>query len=116
MTCSNHPNFVFTAATCIFPYMAVQMFARTALRAATKPALAPIRLRAAYATAATSDPAQFSASAVEAMNPRGVEISKAQRIADQGFISGMSDELLSSVKALTDAPVSQQSEIHLSYG
>jgi hypothetical protein len=93
------------------------MFARTALRVAVKPALAPIRLRAAYATAATSDPAQFSASAVEAMNPRGVEISKAQQIAEQGFISGMCMvDMLYDSMALTDTSASQPSATRLSYG
>lgn len=62
------------------------MFARTALRAVSKPANFTQRLT--YATAATSSPAHFSASAVEAMNPRGVEISKAQKIAENGLVSG----------------------------
>ena len=55
------------------------MLARTALRAATKPASLSLTLRAA---------STFSARETEAMNPRGIEISKAQRIAEDGFISG----------------------------
>jgi len=55
------------------------MLARQALRVASKPAF--------YSTAIRSA-STFSASAVEAMNPHGIEISKAQRIAEDGFISG----------------------------
>lgn len=55
------------------------MLARTVLRAATKPTLFSHTLRAA---------STFSASAVEAMNPHGIEISKAQRVAKDGFVSG----------------------------
>lgn len=66
------------------------MFARSALRAASKPtaAASPFIQRFAYATAATSHPAHFSAQAVEQANPHGMEISKAQRIAEDGFWSG----------------------------
>ena len=65
------------------------MFARTALRAATRPATSlSLSQRLTYATTATSNPQHFSASAVEAMNPHGLEISKAQRIAEDGFVSG----------------------------
>ena len=68
------------------------MFARTALRAATRPA--PIlsqRLTyatAGAATASTSSPQHFSASAVEGMNPHGLEISRAQRVSEDGLVSG----------------------------
>jgi cysteine synthase A len=55
------------------------MLARTALRAATKPVAFSLTLRAASA---------FSAREVEAMNQHGIEISKAQRIAKDGFVSG----------------------------
>ena len=55
------------------------MLARTALRAATKPAAISLNLRAA---------STFSAREVEAMNQHGIEISKAQRIAKDGFVSG----------------------------
>ena len=55
------------------------MLARTALRAATKPGALTATLRFA---------STFSAAATEAMNPHGIEISKAQRVAKDGFISG----------------------------
>lgn len=67
------------------------MFARRALRAATRPAT--LNQRLCYATAATSSPAHFSATAVHNMNPHGLEISKAQRIAEDGLISGMSNTI-----------------------
>ncbi|KAK0945059.1 Cysteine synthase 1 [Friedmanniomyces endolithicus] len=78
------------------------MFARTALRAVTRPATINRTVRLGYATAATSDPSQFSASAVEAMNPRGVEISKAQRIAEDGFISAIGNTPLLRLKKLSE--------------
>ena len=57
------------------------MFARTAVRAVTKPsAFRSVR------TAVTIAP---SASEVHAMNPHGLEISKAQGIAKNGLVSGM---------------------------
>jgi len=62
------------------------MFARTALRAAGKPVA--LTQRFGYATAATSSPAHFSAQAVEQTNAHGMEISRAQRIATDGFVSG----------------------------
>jgi cysteine synthase A len=55
------------------------MLARTALRAATKPTAISLTLRAA---------STFSAREAEAMNQHGIEISKAQRIAKDGFVSG----------------------------
>lgn len=66
------------------------MFARHSLRAVSRPAptASSALQRFAYATAATSHPAHFSAQAVEDANPHGMEISKAQRIAENGFVSG----------------------------
>ena len=55
------------------------MLARTALRVATRPAAISISIRAA---------STFSARDAEAMNQHGIEISKAQRIAKDGFVSG----------------------------
>ena len=56
------------------------MFARTALRTAARPvAFTPSRIRLA---------STFSATKTDAMNPHGVEISKAQRVAQEGFVSG----------------------------
>ncbi|KAK3109938.1 Cysteine synthase 1 [Teratosphaeriaceae sp. CCFEE 6253] len=78
------------------------MFTRTALRVATRPAPALRPLRSGYATAATSDPSHFSAAAVEKMNPHGVEISKAQRIAENGFISAIGNTPLIRLKKLSD--------------
>lgn len=57
------------------------MFARTALRTATKPTAAFTASRIRLAST-------FSAAKTDAMNPHGVEISQAQRIAQQGFVSG----------------------------
>jgi len=57
------------------------MFARNVLRGVYKPAALSSTLRSA---------STFSAASVEAMNPRGLEIAKAQRIAHDGFVSGMS--------------------------
>lgn len=54
------------------------MFARNALRVASKPAFTTKSLRTLTTSSATSDN----------MNPHGVEISKAQRIAQDGFVSG----------------------------
>ncbi|KAK5133894.1 Cysteine synthase 1 [Meristemomyces frigidus] len=76
------------------------MFARTALRAATRPA-STLTQRLAYATAATADPQHFSASAVEAMNPHGLEISRAQRIAEDGFCSAIGNTPLLRLKQLS---------------
>jgi cysteine synthase len=63
------------------------MFSRTAVRAATRSVFSTQRLR--YATAATSDPKHFSAKAVDMVNPHGIEISKAQRVAQNGFVDGV---------------------------
>lgn len=54
------------------------MFARSALRHSAK----------SFSTASFRSASTFSASAAEAMNPHGIEISKAQRIAQDGFVSG----------------------------
>lgn len=54
------------------------MFARNALRVASKPAFTTKSLRTLTTSSATSDN----------MNPHGVEISKAQRVAQDGFVSG----------------------------
>jgi cysteine synthase A len=64
------------------------MFARNALRAASRPAFTTKSFRSASSLAATA----------ESMNPHGIEISKAQRIAQDGFVSGMKT-LLSLSKA-----------------
>jgi hypothetical protein len=55
------------------------LLARQALRAAKR----PVRFNYAFRAAST-----YSASAIEAMNPHGVEISKAQRVAQNGLVSG----------------------------
>lgn len=55
------------------------MFARNALRAVSKPAFTTKSLRTLTTSSTASDN----------MNPHGVEISKAQRIAQDGFVSGM---------------------------
>jgi cysteine synthase A len=55
------------------------MFARNALRAASRPAFTTKSFRSASSLASTA----------ESMNPHGIEISKAQRIAQDGFVSGM---------------------------
>merc|ERR1712230_162823 len=54
-----------------------------------------------YATAATSHPAHFSAQAVEQANPHGMEISKAQRIAEDGFWSAIGNTPLIKMNALS---------------
>ncbi|KAI7569535.1 Cysteine synthase [Hortaea werneckii] len=79
------------------------MFARSALRAASKPtaAASPLLQRFTYATAATSHPAHFSAQAVEQANPHGMEISKAQRIAEDGFWSAIGNTPLIKMNALS---------------
>lgn len=70
------------------------MLTRQVIRAARY----PVRLNVALRSAST-----FSASATEAMNPHGIEISKAQRIAKDGFVSGMSYfNVLILAEALTD--------------
>ncbi|KAK3707339.1 Cysteine synthase 1 [Vermiconidia calcicola] len=68
------------------------MLARTALRAVTKPTAFIIPLRAA---------STFSAAATEAMNPHGIEISKAQRVAKDGFISAIGNTPLIKLKQLS---------------
>ncbi|KAK4622540.1 Cysteine synthase 1 [Fulvia fulva] len=67
------------------------MFARTALRAVTKPA-AFTSIRQASALAGN----------VEAMNPRGIAISSAQRIAQNGFISAIGNTPLIRMKKLSE--------------
>ncbi|KAK4544172.1 Cysteine synthase 1 [Oleoguttula mirabilis] len=76
------------------------MFARTAIRAAIRPASLTQRL--GYATAATSSPAHFSASAVDSMNPHGLEISRAQRIAEDGLVSAIGNTPLIRLKTLSE--------------
>ncbi|KAK3712111.1 Cysteine synthase 1 [Vermiconidia calcicola] len=68
------------------------MLARTALRAATKPGALTATLRFA---------STFSAAATEAMNPHGIEISKAQRVAKDGFISAIGNTPLIKLKQLS---------------
>lgn len=68
------------------------MFARTALRAATKPAVLPTTLRLA---------STFSPAAVDAMNPRGVQISSSQGIAENGLISAIGNTPLIKLKQLS---------------
>merc|ERR1712113_157985 len=52
-------------------------------------------------TAATSHPAHFSAQAVEQANPHGMEIAKAQRIAEDGFWSAIGNTPLIKMNALS---------------
>ena len=47
-----------------------------------------IRLVARSAVVSSAATRAFSAVAVEKMNPQGIEISKAQRVAENGFVSG----------------------------
>ncbi|KAH9837399.1 Cysteine synthase 1 [Teratosphaeria destructans] len=82
------------------------MLARTALRAARRPIAvrhqaSTLAQRFCYATAATSDPAKFSAKAVEMVNAHGVEISKAQRIAQDGFVDAIGNTPLIKLKKLS---------------
>lgn len=73
------PRMLFAETTlCVKSLVLVKMLVRGALRAASSTSF-----RTSYRLAST-----FSASATEAMNPHGIEISKAQRIAKDGFISG----------------------------
>lgn len=100
------------------------MFARTALRAASRSTrctqISRLRATASYATqAATPTPttptSNFSIKEVDSMNPRGVEISKAQQIADNGFISGTASRVCNTCRTLTDA-ASQRLVTRHSYG
>ncbi|KAF2483368.1 tryptophan synthase beta subunit-like PLP-dependent enzyme [Neohortaea acidophila] len=69
------------------------MFARGALRLIARPASCPLPIR--YAST-------FSASATEAMNPHGIEISKAQRVAKDGFVSAIGNTPLIKLKKLSE--------------
>ncbi|CAK3937345.1 cysteine synthase [Lecanosticta acicola] len=67
------------------------MFARTALRTIPKPA-----------TFRSIRPAStISAAQVNAMNPRGVEISKAQKVAENGFVSAIGNTPLIKLQKLS---------------
>lgn len=68
------------------------MFARNALRVASKPAFTTKSLRTLTTSSATSDN----------MNPHGVEISKAQRIAQDGFVSAIGNTPLIRMKKLSE--------------
>nr|POE72875.1 cysteine synthase 1 [Quercus suber] len=68
------------------------MFAQKSLRFFSRSA-ASRQLRAA---------STFNAAAVEAMNPRGIEISKAQQIAHDGFISAIGNTPLIRLKTLSE--------------
>ncbi|KAL1588447.1 Cysteine synthase 1 [Cladosporium halotolerans] len=70
------------------------MFARNALRVASKPAFTPRALRSA-STLTTSS------SVSDNMNPHGVEISKAQRVAQDGFVSAIGNTPLIRLKTLS---------------
>ncbi|GAB7360669.1 hypothetical protein MBLNU230_g0548t1 [Neophaeotheca triangularis] len=71
------------------------MLARNALRSASRPLSSSTftPLRAA---------STFSPAAVEAMNPHGVEISKAQRVAQDGFVSAIGNTPLIRLKKLSE--------------
>jgi len=73
------------------------MFARNALRAASKPAFTTKSFRSASSLTA----------ATESMNPHGIEISKAQRVAQDGFVSGMAVYYLAIVNHITNDPTQQ---------
>jgi cysteine synthase A len=70
------------------------MFARNALRVALKPANF-------HALRASST---ISVASIDAMNPHGIEISKAQRVAEDGFVSGATSvpDEMTLQRALTD--------------
>ena len=53
------------------------MLARAVLRAGSRPVFTAVRCASS-----------ISASSIDAMNPHGIEISKAQRIAEDGLVSG----------------------------
>jgi cysteine synthase A len=87
---------ILTSSPCsLFTLHQAPMLARTALRAATKPAALSLSIRAA---------STFSARDAEAMNPHGIEISKAQRIAKEGCVSGTPQARMGCLQAepLTD--------------
>lgn len=74
------PDFFTASQYHQYSFIAAAMFARNVLRGVYKPAALSNTLRSA---------STFSAASAEAQNPRGLEISKAQRIAHDGFVSGM---------------------------
>lgn len=84
-----HPRLFLSCAALI-------MFARTAIRAATKPV--------AFRTVRTAVTIAPSVSEVHAMNPHGLDISKAQGVAKNGLVSGRSiqDSANTHVEAETD--------------
>ncbi|KAK4565863.1 Cysteine synthase 1 [Recurvomyces mirabilis] len=84
------------------------MFTRTALRAATRPVnrVPTVTLRATYATPSVkpthTTPQPITADDAHKMNPRGLEISSAQRIAESGFISAIGNTPLIRLKKLSE--------------
>ena len=68
------------------------MFARNALRVASRPAFSHQAFRSASSLAATA----------ESMNPHGIEISKAQRVAQDGFVSAIGNTPLIRLKTLSE--------------
>lgn len=68
------------------------MFARNALRVASRPAFSHQAFRSASSLATTA----------ESMNPHGIEISKAQRVAQDGFVSAIGNTPLIRLKTLSE--------------